>query len=169
MVRIIVSGGQTGVDRAAHDFAMKRAILCTGWCPKGRLAEDGVIPEHYPLIETEEEGSEARTEANVSYSDGTLIIYDTSADDGTRYTMEMAYKHEKPFYMHDTSKDVMPDIIAHWLRKFNVTILNIAGSKESHSPGIHGTSMSILEQLFSFLDLPEEERMIPDQNLDTED
>lgn len=162
MIRVIISGGQTGVDRAAHDFAMKKGILCTGWCPKGRSAEDGVIPPKYPLIETEDEAHETRTEANVRDSDGTLILVNASPDEGTMYSMEMAYKHEKPFYMHDISKDIMPDIIAHWLRKFNVTLLHIAGPKESHSPGIHDAAMSILEQLFSFLDLPEEEQMIPD-------
>ena len=71
----IVSGGQSGVDRAALDFALENKIPCGGWCPKGRLAEDGRIHHRYPLRETSSTDYRVRTQANVEDSDGTLILY----------------------------------------------------------------------------------------------
>ncbi len=160
MIRIIISGGQTGVDRAALDFAMQRGILCTGWCPRDRAAEDGAIPLRYPLIETEDPVPEVRTEKNVMDSDGTLVIVHGTPDPGTGHTIEMAYKHEKPFFMHDLVSSGMPDVVAHWLRRFRVQILNIAGPRESLSPGIHDATVEFLIELFAFLDMPEESRFI---------
>ncbi|MHC4448286.1 MAG: YpsA SLOG family protein, partial [Planctomycetota bacterium] len=73
-MRKIVSGGQTGVDRAALDVAMELGVPCGGWCPQGRLAEDGEIDARYPLTETSRAHAAQRTEWNVRDSDGTLII-----------------------------------------------------------------------------------------------
>jgi hypothetical protein len=70
----IVSGGQAGVDRAALDWAIARGIPHGGWCPAGRIAEDGMIPERYQLRETASPGYRERTRRNVEDSDGTLIL-----------------------------------------------------------------------------------------------
>src|SRR6266571_9073801 len=83
VVSKIVSGGQTGVDRAALDVALELGIPCGGWCPRGRRAEDGIIPERYPLIETPTTAYPQRTERNVRDSDGTLVLTVGRADGGT--------------------------------------------------------------------------------------
>ncbi len=74
MIRKIVSGGQTGADRAALDWAMSRGVPHGGWCPKGRRAEDGPIPARYCLQETEAANYLVRTEQNIVDSDGTVIF-----------------------------------------------------------------------------------------------
>src|SRR5438876_1977372 len=90
IVSKIISGGQTGVDRAALDVALELGIPCGGWCPQGRRAEDGVIPARYPLRETPWWGYPQRTEWNVRDSDGTLILAEGEPDRGTVLTRELA-------------------------------------------------------------------------------
>jgi len=92
----IISGGQSGVDRAALDAAMKQGFVCGGWCPKGRKAEDGRIADKYPLTETKDESYETRTRLNVSDSDVTLILFRKNYDEGTRLTELMARTLQKP-------------------------------------------------------------------------
>ena len=89
--RRIVSGGQTGVDRAALDVALALSLLVGGWCPKGRLAEDGTIPDRYPLRETLEPDYETRTRRNVEDTDGTLTPDDAD-------TVRRILDHEAPFH-----------------------------------------------------------------------
>ncbi|PSQ85488.1 MAG: molybdenum cofactor carrier, partial [Bacteroidetes bacterium QH_2_63_10] len=93
-MRKIISGGQTGVDRAALDAALAFNVPVGGWCPKGRRAEDGQIPDRYPLEETPSEAYEQRTAWNVRDSDGTLIITDGSLEGGTALTMTEARRQE---------------------------------------------------------------------------
>jgi len=93
----IVSGGQTGVDRAALDVALALGIPCGGWCPKGRLAEDGPLPDRYPLRETEFEGYSKRTKLNVQDSDGTLLFTRQRPSGGTKLTLQYAQRIGKPF------------------------------------------------------------------------
>ncbi|MBT7265582.1 MAG: molybdenum cofactor carrier, partial [Rhodospirillaceae bacterium] len=88
----IISGGQTGVDRAALDAALRLGIDCAGWCPLGRWAEDGEIAAHYPVLETESPDPAERTSLNVSESDGTLVLGDEGLDDGSMLTVELAQK-----------------------------------------------------------------------------
>ena len=92
LVEKIVSGGQTGVDRAALDVALKVGIPCGGWCPKGRKAEDGAIPDRYPLTETSSASYPVRTEKNVNDSDGTLILKVGPVTGGTARTVKAAKK-----------------------------------------------------------------------------
>jgi len=82
----VVSGGQTGVDRGALDAALERGVPCGGWCPAGRLAEDGVIPARYPVTELRGAGYDERTRKNVEDSDGTLIVTFGRATGGTART-----------------------------------------------------------------------------------
>ncbi|MDB4442552.1 putative molybdenum carrier protein [bacterium] len=95
MIQKIISGGQTGADRAALDVALKLGILHGGWIPKGRMAEDGPLPEIYHLREMPTDSYEARTEKNVQDSDGTLIIARGKLTGGTDYTRQMTLRHKK--------------------------------------------------------------------------
>lgn len=143
----IVSGGQTGVDRAALDFAIKYKISCGGCCPKGRIAEDGKISDKYPLNETTTSDYKERTEKNIIDSDATLIIYSSRIDDGTNLTIELSSKYNKPLFelnLEDGSK--IPDLI-NWIQKNNIQVLNIAGPRESSSPGIYKKTLTYLESV----------------------
>jgi hypothetical protein len=97
----IVSGGQTGVDRGGLDAALDFGVECGGWCPAGRLAEGGMIPERYPVVELSEGGYAERTAQNVADSDGTLIISNGEPIGGTRETAERCVKMQKPHLIID--------------------------------------------------------------------
>src|SRR2546427_6307764 len=96
MFEKVISGGQTGVDRAALDVALELGVPAGGWCPKGRKAEDGSLAPRYPLTETPSEGYWQRTEWNVRDSDGTLVLTRRAPTEGAAYTNEVAKKPGKP-------------------------------------------------------------------------
>lgn len=149
-VKKIISGGQTGVDRAALDFALENKIPCGGWCPRGRLAEDGEIAEVYPLKETGSSRYEKRTKKNVESSDGTLIIInDQPLSDGTTLTIKTCEKLQKPFLIIDSSQ-AGPDKEAFWgwVASNNVSALNVAGPRESSAKGIYDQSKTVLNMLW---------------------
>jgi len=147
---IIISGGQTGVDRAALDVALKHKILCDGWCPRDRWAEDGPIPKKYPLKETRSVNTEERTKMNVKNSDGTLIlIAGKEMDTGTIFTRKVCVKYNKPNLVIDLNIidiSTMTDFSS-WVRDYNIIILNIAGPRESFSPGIYTKTYEFLSTL----------------------
>jgi hypothetical protein len=144
----IVSGGQTGVDRAGLDAAFDAGITSGGYCPKGRRAEDGVIPERYPLIETEEKNYKIRTERNVIESDGTLILNQGSLTGGTLLTLQYARKHQKPVCVIQLENTDI-SAVHQWGSQYGVKILNIAGPRESKFPdGIYESAMKFLQSLF---------------------
>ena len=152
MVKKIISGGQTGVDRAALDAAMAAGLPVGGTCPKGRLAEDGAIPDSYPLQEHAFEGYELRTEANVVESDGTLILNKEALTQGTKLTFDLAGKHLKPCLVVqlDADKIIEPYHVVGWIRAQQVAVLNIAGPRESKFPeGIYREAYRYLEELFT--------------------
>ena len=131
----IVSGGQTGVDRAALDWALANGLACGGWCPFGRWAEDGAIDARYLLRETPERKLAQRTEWNIRDSDGTLIVSLTKRlVGGTRLTEELAKHLAKPCLVL-SKKDGDLLILAKALRQFiavnNIAVLNVAGPRES--------------------------------------
>jgi hypothetical protein len=168
----IISGGQTGVDRAALDAAFELGLSCGGWCPKGRRAEDGRILEKYPLKETESDDYAVRTEWNVRDSDGTLIITRGKPTGGTAYTIAMCRVHNKPCLVIDlchceegeARRSNLPNIIDNvglprpsgarndrtveafhvWLTLHNIQTLNIAGPRESNQPGIYSAANKLL-------------------------
>lgn len=140
----LVSGGQTGVDRAALDVAMERGMPCGGWCPAGRWAEDGPIDARYPLRETPSTDPAQRTEWNVRDSDGTLLLTTSAASAGTELTVEVARWLGRPVYRWQL--DVPPDAEAFrgWLRAHKIRTLNVAGPRESESPGVHASAGAYL-------------------------
>ncbi|HEX2079177.1 MAG TPA: putative molybdenum carrier protein [Longimicrobium sp.] len=133
----IVSGGQTGVDRAALDVALERGMPCGGWCPAGRWAEDGPIDPRYPLRETPSADPARRTEWNVRDSDGTLVLVTSAPSPGTDRTLEAARRLGRPAYLWHL--DALPDLDAfrRWLQIHNIRTLNVAGPRESESPGVY--------------------------------
>jgi hypothetical protein len=149
----IVSGGQTGVDRAALDAAICLGVPHGGWCPLGRLAEDGPIPGHYRLRETESAEYPARTEMNVIDSDGTLILYRGRLFGGTELTRRLALKHGKPHFAVDLdAKPAARAATLDWLARARIRVLNVAGPRESSSPGIGQAAFSFLRQLLEQAD-----------------
>jgi hypothetical protein len=130
----IVSGGQTGVDRAALDVALKDGIECGGWCPDHRLDEFGRIPEHYPLQEVERGGFNERTRRNVRDSDATVIIYIDRLQGGTDHTLWRCIKQRKPYLLIDAAKlsrQEAANAIIDFTRMHTIHILNVAGPRQS--------------------------------------
>ncbi|MGQ0540867.1 MAG: putative molybdenum carrier protein [Blastocatellia bacterium] len=150
-IQKIVSGGQTGADRAALDFAVQNGIEIGGFVPKGRMAEDGIISENYlNLIETESCDPKERTELNVVYSDATLILYQESLSGGSLFTFECAKKHSKPHMSLDLSQMSLEkrlESTAEWLLKTDCKTLNIAGPRASENETIYETTIDFLNQL----------------------
>ena len=145
----IISGGQTGVDRAALDFALQNNIECGGWCPKGRRAEDGIIPSHYPLKETDTDDYKSRTIRNVKDSDGSLIIINKNPDAGTLLTIKTAEQLNKAIFIQDISTVTKQNAFQEFLLILNIKVLNIAGPRESSSPGIYEQCSKVLFELIS--------------------
>ncbi len=144
----IVSGGQSGVDRAALDAAMECGLPVGGWCPLGRKAEDGRIPDKYPLTENASESYSARTQQNVTDSDGTLILHDGTISGGTALTVEYAKKGSKPCIAIELSAPPSPEELAEWIVIYNIRVLNLAGPRESGSPGIYCRAYDFLCDFF---------------------
>jgi predicted Rossmann-fold nucleotide-binding protein len=140
----IISGGQTGVDRAALDAALTLGISCGGWCPKGRRAEDGPIPDRYPVKETESASYPVRTEMNVRDSDGTLILTWGRPTGGTALTIRLTRRHKKPSLIIDLKKPADPSSLMNWLEKKQIGVLNVAGPRESEYPGISRLAFEFL-------------------------
>lgn len=144
-----MSGGQTGVDRAALDAARARGLPVGGWCPRGRWAEDGVIPERYPLRETPSSEYSQRTEWNVRDSDATLVLTGAPPSGGTAYTIERAIAWGRPLLLVDLSGAPRSEDVRDWLRREDVRVLNVAGPRESGSAGIYAKARSLLESIFT--------------------
>lgn len=148
-VRRVVSGGQTGVDRAALDVALALGIECGGWCPRGRRAEDGRIPERYPLDETASVDYPERTARNVRDSDATLVLCLGEPDRGTRLTLRIAEREGRPWRRVDLSAEPDPGELRRWLAQVPVRTLNVAGPRESRRPGVHAAAAAFLRRLLA--------------------
>lgn len=149
----IISGGQTGADRAAFDFALENNIETGGFIPKNRRAEDGRISDKYKnLIETETEDYSERTELNVKNSDATLILSHGELKGGSRLTLEFAEKHKKPFLHIDFSAlpfEQAKEKTQKWLDSVNCEILNVAGSRASEDAEIYEKTKRLLNLLYN--------------------
>jgi len=145
----VVSGGQTGVDRAALDVAIALGIPHGGWCPRGRRAEDGIVPACYALVEHASPDYAARTEANVADADATLILARGALAGGTALTRDVARRLRKPFLVVDL--DARPDVksVRDWLAGHDVGVLNVAGPRESQRPGIGDEARAFLRAVLA--------------------
>ena len=149
----IVSGAQTGVDRAALDVAIELGLPCGGWVPRGRIDEIGHIPDRYPnLVETETSDFSERTAANVRDSDGTLIISRGVLTGGSAYTREVAEKLGRPCRHVDLSTITAEDArhrVRTWLASENIGVLNVAGPRASKDPGVYGAASELLRGILA--------------------
>jgi len=149
----IVSGGQSGVDRAALDAALAAGLPCGGWCPRGRAAEDGPIPARYPLRETGRADPAQRTRCNVRDSDATLIIARGPLSGGTALTARHACRLGRACLIVDLAgveDGTSPEArIVAWLRAEDPRILNVAGPRESGAPGIGQAARDLLDGVFA--------------------
>ncbi len=148
-VQKIVSGGQTGVDRAALDAARALGLACGGWCPRGRRAEDGAVPLHYPLTETSTRDYRERTRRNVEDSDGTLVLADGPPRGGTAYTRDYAEAIGKPYYVIRLDKQPDVQAVRDWVRRLDLRVLNVAGPRESQRPGVYRKAKRFLLRLLA--------------------
>ena len=151
MIKKIVSGGQTGVDRAILDVARGKGIPHGGWCPKGRGAEDGVIPGVYQLKETESEDVNVRTRKNIEDSDGTVVFVPSlplSIQDGTRLTITHAQALAKPLFIVDLSNlDDVDNNFNLWVKGHTISVLNVGGPRESSSPGVYDKVFTLFTRM----------------------
>ena len=150
MIRKIISGGQTGADQAALDAAIKLGIPHGGWIPKGRLTENGPLPDKYKLAEMPGTAYVLRTEQNVIDSDGTLIISHGKLSDGSDYTRKMAIKHHRPWLHIDLNKTPAfkaATLICSWIGENAIEILNVAGPRASKDDQIYTAVLKIIESV----------------------
>jgi hypothetical protein len=146
VIERIVSGGQTGVDRAALDAALALGLPCGGWCPRGRRAEDGPIDPRYPLQETPSADYPQRTEWNVRDSDGTLVLTRGRPHGGTALTIALARRLGRPVLVLDLEQGPDPAEVPEWVEEKEVVVLNVAGPRESLQPGIREEAFAFLEK-----------------------
>ncbi len=147
-LRRVVSGGQTGVDRAALDWAIHHRIAHGGWCPKGRVSVDGPIPLRYQLQETESKGYRQRTQLNVRDSDATLVLNTGDLDGGTLQTVRFAQSLGKPHLvvqLDEGTPEASAKVVTAWLAKGMFVTINIAGPREEKRPGISALVAAVLE------------------------
>jgi hypothetical protein len=137
----IISGGQTGADRAALDVALEHGVEIGGWVPQGRLAEDGRIPDRYvSLVETDSPDPAERTRRNVQDADATLIVSHGPLSGGSRLTLEEARQQRKPALHLDVQALGFASASARlreWLDAERPRVLNVAGPRASEDTGIY--------------------------------
>ena len=149
MIEIIISGGQTGADRAALDFALERGFEIQGYCPRGRRAEDGPLDMKYPLQETQSAAYPPRTRLNVKLADVTIIFNGLPEySSGTRTTIKYAREHKKKFKVLRGFPDVIKDAasLQQWLTKYSPQKLNVAGNGEEKCPGMYAHALAVLRR-----------------------
>ncbi len=159
IIKKVISGGQTGVDMAALDAAIKLGFDTGGWCPPGRVCESGQITSDYKLIETKKDRSihapdiprSQRTENNVRFSNATLILLpdNIKMDIGTEWTLKCARRYNKPFFTMSPFHPQARSRIIEWIRTIRPEIINIAGPSELTSPGIYNQSYKLMVEVLN--------------------
>jgi predicted Rossmann fold nucleotide-binding protein DprA/Smf involved in DNA uptake len=157
---MLISGGQTGADRAALDFALSKAIACAGWCPKGRIAEDGVIPEHYPMLEASTAYYPHRTRLNVKDSDATMIFVGANPSKGSLLTIRLCVSLKKPYFVipilprepSQAKDEIGINMALRWLHSKSPMILNVAGSRAKENQEIYRFVFNSLDELITKTD-----------------
>ena len=146
----IVSGGQTGVDRGALDAALASGFACGGWCPKDRNAEDGPIPDKYPMTLLAGGGYRQRTVMNVLDSDGTAILFNQSLSGGTLYTHDVCRRERKPYIVLDAtqiSESAAAATIVRFIEEHGIQVLNVAGPRLSRWAEGHGFALRVIGEV----------------------
>ena len=159
MLEKVISGGQSGVDRAALDAAMGAGITVGGWCPRGRKALDGVIPAKYPLQETRDKSYKTRTKWNVRDADATLILCRDEPTGGTALTIKQCEALDKPYYLYQLQGNNStyvdgpenPYDLLYWFNSHQIRTLNVAGPREGRHCPIYTHAYGFLKELFSLL------------------
>lgn len=151
-LRKIISGGQTGVDRGALDAALECGFPCGGWCPAGRLAEDGVLDRRYPLQELVGGDYTARTLRNVLDSDATLIVHYGPMRGGTLQTWEFCREYSRPVCCVDaaaTDIDTAAESVRQFIKQHAVGVLNVAGPRASQWPAGYAWAHRLVQRLIA--------------------
>jgi hypothetical protein len=146
----IVSGGQTGVDRGALDAALAAGFPCGGWCPANRSAEDGPIPDRYPMTSLSGGGNRQRTRQNVVDSDGTAILFNESLKGGTLFTHDVCRRERKPYIVMDATRISVSGAaaaIVRFIMENNIRVLNVAGPRSSGLAEGHGFAVGVVREL----------------------
>lgn len=153
----IVSGGQAGVDRGALDAALEAGADCGGWCPEGRRAEDGRIPDRYPLRELPGGDDRARTLRNVLDSDATAILFFGELEGGSALTARYCRQHGKPCLKIDGTRVPITEAarrLAEFVRRHGLRTLNVAGPRASKAPQAHPYARRVVALLLKTLARP---------------
>ena len=159
----IISGGQTGADRAALDAAIESGLPCGGYCPLGRLTEDGRLPRRYPLTESLSSSYLVRTLQNLLSSDATVCFYHGELEGGTAKTADFCRLHDKPLLLIDaatTSAPLAADNLLAFVRKHQPGILNIAGSRQSKCRTIYAYTKTVLDEALPKLAVGKKDRRL---------
>jgi len=145
-----VSGGQIGVDRAALDAAFAAGFPCGGWAPADRMAEDGEIPERYPLLALPKGGYRQRTRQNVVDSDGTALIYFNSLKGGTRLTRNLCALEKKPYVLVDAERFSVEEAVravSGFIEDHRIAVLNVAGPRASGWTEGYGFTLAVMGEV----------------------
>lgn len=150
----VISGGQTGVDRGALDAAMDVGVPVGGWCPAGRRDENGKLPQRYAFLkETPQPGYIQRTLWNIRDADVTLILHQGSMGPGTRSTQRLCREKKKEFRVVDMTESTALVVALRFYQDHQVATLNVAGPRESISPGVQERTRAFMRDLLTELAL----------------
>jgi hypothetical protein len=151
-LRKIVSGGETGVDRAALDAALAVGLPCGGWAPGDRMADDGLIPERYPLVVLPKGGYRQRTRQNVVDSDGTALIYFEALKGGTRLTRNLCALEKRPYVLVDARQMTVTEAVesvVKFVEENGIRTLNVAGPRSSGWAEGHAFALRVIGEVIA--------------------